>query len=108
MGVEGTSSSSSSLEICEYRPGKSQRVEAKEMGRVEVQQIIETPKQGLASEVEAEMLLEQIRENNERNWEMALQERLQQRQEQELRLVQKMRVVRKQADEFEKRRTTPY
>ena len=36
MGVEGTSSSSSSLEICEYRPGKRQRFEAKEMGRMEV------------------------------------------------------------------------
>ena len=78
------------------------------MGRMELQQSFETPKQGVASEVEAEAMLEQIRGNNERNWEMALQERLQQRQEQELRLVQKLRLVRKQADEIEKRRTTPY
>ena len=78
------------------------------MGRMELQQSFETPKQGVASEVEAEAMLEQIRGNNERNWEMALQERLQQRQEQELRLVQKLRLVRRQADESEKRRTTPY
>ena len=78
------------------------------MGKMELQQSFETPKQGVASEVEAEAMLEQIRGNNERNWEMTLQERLQQRQEQELRLVQKLRLVRKQADEIEKRRTTPY
>ena len=105
---EGISSSSSSLEVCVYRPGDTQNSGAKELGDMEAEQIGEVGKQGPAAEAEAQKLLEQIRWNTERNWEMAVQERMQQRQEQELHLVGKLQLVRRLAKQMERNRTTPY
>ena len=63
---------------------------------------------GLTPEAEGRMLLQPIRENNQANWEMAIQGKMQEQQEQELAMVQKMRLVRKQAAVMGKRRATPY
>ena len=49
-----------------------------------------------------------IHSNTEANLEMAMQERMQREQEEELALVQKLAVARRYAKEFEKRRATPY
>ena len=52
--------------------------------------------------------IEEARHQTKVNMEIMLQERLQVQQEQELAAVAKMAVVRRQAEEIEKRRTRPY
>ena len=57
---------------------------------------------------EIEKLREKVHNNTEANIEMAMQERMQRDQEEELALVQKLAVVRKCATEIERKRTVPY
>jgi hypothetical protein len=55
-----------------------------------------------------ERLRKEVHNNTEANIEMAMQERMQREQEEELALVQKLAVVRKYATEIERKRAVPY
>ena len=72
---------------------------------------VDAPKQQRdegTQDAELDKEIERVRHQTKINMEIMLQERLQVQQEQELAAVAKMAVVRRQAEEIEKRRTRPY
>ena len=72
---------------------------------------VDVPKQQKEERREDTALEREVQEGRyqmETNMEIMLQERMQEQQEQELAMVAKLAVVRKQAEEIEKRRARPY
>ena len=98
---DGGSTGSGKQEEEEHQLAKTKRTEME----------LDVPKQQQSDGINGIALakdIEQARRETQINIEIMLQEKMQLQQEQELEAVAKLAVVRKQAEEIEKRRSRPY